>query len=77
MINQFDSEVVSFQFGYVFALVPRTVVPDCGATIRIRNYYHRSRRLIAGKNLTRLVVVALHFCQLPQVNLYQLSNGTS
>jgi hypothetical protein len=40
VIDQFDSDVDSFQFGYVFALVFGAIVSDGGATIRIRNHYH-------------------------------------
>jgi hypothetical protein len=72
VIDQFDSDVYSFQFGYIFALVLGAIVSDRGATIRIRNHYHRSRRLIAGKDLTGFVVVALDPCEFPQVNLCQI-----
>ena len=75
VIDQFDSDVDSFQFGDVFALVPGAIVSDRGATIRIRNHYHRSRRLIAGKDLTGFVVVALDPREFPQVNLCQIIHG--
>src|ERR1700731_3790257 len=75
VIDQFDSDVDSFQFGYVFALVLGAIVSDRGATIRRRNHYHRSCSLIAGKDLTGFVVGALDPREFPQVNLCQIIHG--
>jgi hypothetical protein len=75
VIDQFDSDVDSFQFGYVFALVFGAIVSDGGATIRIRNHYHSSRRMIAGKDVTKFVVVAINPCEFPQVNFCQIVHG--
>jgi hypothetical protein len=75
VIDQFDSDVDSFQFGYVFTLVLGAIVSDRGATIRIRNHYHRSRRLIAGNDLAGFIVVALDPREFPQVNLCQIIHG--
>jgi hypothetical protein len=71
VIDQFDSDVVSFQFGYAFTLVLGAIISDRGATIRIRNHCDRSRDLIAGTDFTGFVEVALHPGKLPEVNLCQ------
>jgi hypothetical protein len=71
VIDQFDSDVVSFQFGYAFTLVLGAIISDRGATIRIRNHCDCSRDLIAGTDFTGFVEIALHPGKLPEVNLCQ------
>jgi hypothetical protein len=75
VIDQFDSDVVSFQFGYAFTLVHGAIISDRGATIRIRNHYDRSRDLIAGTDFTGFVEIAFHPGKLPEVNPCQILHG--
>jgi hypothetical protein len=65
MIDQFDSDVVSFQLGYALTFVFGWLRLDQNLLLRARNHCYRPCDPIAGKDSTRFVVVALHSCELP------------
>jgi len=69
MVDQFDSDVVSFQVGDSVTLVLGAIEFDRRATVRIKNHEDGTGDLIARTDFAGLVGIALHACELPKANL--------
>src|SRR6266446_9116994 len=68
VVDQFDSDIVSFQVGDPFILMLGAIEFDRCATIRIKNHQDSARGLIARTDFAGLVGIALDPCKLPKAN---------
>jgi hypothetical protein len=69
VVDQFGSDVVSFQVGDPIILVLGAIEFDRRATIRIKNHQDRAGDLIARPDFAGLVGIALQPCKLPKTDL--------
>src|SRR6266403_5609625 len=69
VVDQFGSDVVSFQVGDPIILVLGAIEFDRRATIRIKNHQDGAGDLIARPDFAGLVGIALQPCKLPKTDL--------